>query len=118
MQLQLEPLLASPVKILEVIRRRLDADYCYLARVNEEEGTISIDPEAFVIRGGRTLPNRICSSKQLVHGLIQIQLVQHVGDRRSSPDFVARRPEVVLDLDLVKRPEYFHRFHVVVVQMG
>ena len=70
MLLQLEPLLASPVKILEIIRRRLDADYCYLARVNEEEGTISIDPEAFIIRGGRTLPKRISSSKQLVADLI------------------------------------------------
>jgi len=70
MLLQMEPLLASPVKILELVRRRLDADYCYLARVNEEEGTISIDPEAFIIRGGRTLPKRIYSSKQLVADLI------------------------------------------------
>jgi hypothetical protein len=30
--LQQEPTLVSPIKMLEVIRRRLNADYCYLAR--------------------------------------------------------------------------------------
>ena len=68
--LQQEPLLATPVKILEIIRRRLDADYCYLARINEEDGSISIEPEAFVIRDGRSLPKRITTNNHLVADLV------------------------------------------------
>ncbi len=70
MTLQQEPLLATPVKILEVIRRRLNADYCYMARYREVEGVISIDPEAFVIRGGRSLPKQISSSTRAVSDLV------------------------------------------------
>ena len=68
--LQQEPLLATPVKMLEIIRRRLNADYCYMARYREVEGVISIDPEAFVIRGGRCLPKQICSGTRAVSDLI------------------------------------------------
>ena len=59
--LQQEPILSTPFKILEIIRRRLNADYCYIARCREEESFISIEPEAFVIRGGGNLPKRISS---------------------------------------------------------
>lgn len=68
--LQQEPLLATPVKMLEIIRRRLNADYCYMARYREVEGVISIDPEAFVIRGGYCLPKQIYSSTHAVSDLI------------------------------------------------
>ena len=68
--LQQEPLLATPVKMLEIIRRRLNADYCYMACYREVEGVISIDPEAFVIRGGRCLPKQICSGTRSVSDLI------------------------------------------------
>jgi signal transduction histidine kinase/CheY-like chemotaxis protein/PAS domain-containing protein len=62
--------LSAPTKILEIIRERLNADYCYVARYNEEDGTISIDPESFIIRGGRTLPRRISSSSRMGSDLI------------------------------------------------
>lgn len=68
--LQQEPLLATPVKILEIIRRRLDADYCYLARINEVDGSISIDPEAFIIRNGHNMPKRISTNNHLVADLV------------------------------------------------
>ncbi len=68
--LQQEPMLATPAKILEVIRRRLNADYCYLARYDEEAGIVSVDPDSFVIRGGHTLPKRISSSTRMVLDLI------------------------------------------------
>ena len=70
MTLQQEPMLSTPVKILEIVRRRLDADYCYMARYREEEGVISIDPEAFVIRGGHTLPKQISAGTRQVTDLV------------------------------------------------
>jgi len=70
MALQQEPMLVTPGKILEIVRRRLDADYCYIARYREVEGVISIDPESFVIRGGRNLPKRISSPTRAVADLI------------------------------------------------
>ena len=68
--LQQEPMLATPARILEVIRARLNADYCYLARCNEETGLVSVDPDSFIIRGGHTLPKRITSSARMVLDLI------------------------------------------------
>ncbi len=68
--LQQEPTLASPTKILEIIRRRLNADYCYLARYNEEDGMVFVDPDSFVIRGGHILPKRITSNTRMVLDLI------------------------------------------------
>ena len=70
MTLQQDPMLATPVKILEIVRRRLNADYCYMARYREEEGVISIDPEAFVIRGERHLPKRISAGTRVVADLV------------------------------------------------
>ena len=70
MTLQQEPLLSTPTKMLDVIRERLNADYCYLARYNEEDGLISVDSDAFVIRGGSTLPRTISSGSRLVADLI------------------------------------------------
>ena len=68
--LQQEPTLVSPIKMLEVIRRRLNADYCYLARYNEETGIVSVDPDSFAMRGGHTLPKRISSSTRTILDLI------------------------------------------------
>ena len=68
--LQQEPTLVSPLKMLEVIRRRMNADYCYLARYNEETGIVSVDPDAFAMRGGHTLPKRISSSTRMFLDLI------------------------------------------------
>ena len=68
--LQQEPTLVSPLKILEVIRRRMDADYCYLARYNEETRVVSIEPDSFAIRGGHTLPKRLSSSARIILDLI------------------------------------------------
>ena len=68
--LQQEPMLNAPVKLLEVIRRRMNADYCYLARYNEENGMVSVDPDSFVIRGGHTLPKRITSNARMIQDLI------------------------------------------------
>ncbi len=68
--LQQEPMLATPAKILEVIRRRMNADYCYLARYSEENGIVFVDPDSFVIHGGHTLPKRITSSTRTIMDLI------------------------------------------------
>ena len=68
--LQQEPMLSAPVKLLEVIRRRMNADYCYLARFNEETGIVTVDPDSFCIRGGHTLPKRISSSTRMILDLI------------------------------------------------
>ncbi len=68
--LQQEPMLATPSKILEVIRRRMNADYCYLARYDEETGVVSVDPDSVAIRGGRTLPKRISSNTRKILDLI------------------------------------------------
>ena len=68
--LQQEPTLVSPLKMLEVIRRRLNADYCYLARYDEEAGTVSVDPDSFAMRGGHLLPKRIFSSTRMFLDLI------------------------------------------------
>lgn len=68
--LQQEPTLVSPLKMLEVIRRRMNADYCYLARYNEETRVVSVEPDSFAIRGGHTLPKRISSSARMILDLI------------------------------------------------
>ena len=68
--LQQEPTLVSPLKMLEVIRRRLNADYCCLVRYNEETGIVSVDPDSFAMRGGHTLPKRISSSTRMILDLI------------------------------------------------
>ena len=68
--LQQEPMLAAPVKLLEVIRRRLNADYCYLARFKEEDSVVSVEPDAFACRGGYTLPKRIAAGTRQVLDLI------------------------------------------------
>lgn len=70
MTLQQEPLSATPVRILEIVRERLNADYCYMARCDEEHGVVYIDPDAFVIRGGGKLPKRISSFSKDVSELI------------------------------------------------
>ena len=69
MTLQQDPLSHS-FKILEIIRERLNADYCYMAQYDEEHGVISIESDNFVIRGGRRLPSRISSSSRIVGDLI------------------------------------------------
>ena len=68
--LQQEPMLSTPGKLLEVIRARLDADYCYVANYKEDGGVISVDPDSFVIRGGGSLPRRISSNSRLIGDLI------------------------------------------------
>ena len=70
MTLQREPMLSTPTGMLSVIRERMNADYCYLARYSEESGVISVDPEFFVIRGGGSLPRTISSGSRLVGDLI------------------------------------------------
>jgi signal transduction histidine kinase/CheY-like chemotaxis protein/PAS domain-containing protein len=70
MSLQQDPMFSTPAKMLEGIRCRLDADYCYLADFSEEEGIISVDPDSFVIRGGGTLSRRISTSGRLAADLI------------------------------------------------
>ena len=71
MNLQQDPLgPAGPIKLLEVIRNRLNADYCYIARYEAENSLISIEPEAFVIRGGRHLAKRISANARSVADLI------------------------------------------------
>jgi len=71
MVLQQEPMLTVPGKVLEIIRRRLDADYCYIARYNQEKALITIDPDSFVIRGGRQLANPISSTIKVTADLIE-----------------------------------------------
>ncbi len=68
--LQQEPMLAAPVKLLEVIRRRMNADYCYLARYNEETCIVSVNPDSFIIRGGHSLPRQISSNARMIVDLI------------------------------------------------
>ena len=68
--LQQDPMLSRPEKMLESIRSRLNADYCYMARCNEEDGTVSVDSDAFLIRGGGSLPRRISTSGRMVADLI------------------------------------------------
>jgi len=71
MSLQQDPLGSSgPARMLEVIRRRLNADYCYLARYHAEEGIITIDPEAFSICGGLRLSKGISVPTRAVADLI------------------------------------------------
>lgn len=70
MSFQQEPTNATPAKMLEVIRCRLDADCCYLARYNEETGLVSVDADSFVIRGGGTLPRRISANGRIIGDLI------------------------------------------------
>jgi signal transduction histidine kinase/CheY-like chemotaxis protein len=70
MTLQQEPLLSTPTKMLSVIRERLNADYCYIARYKEETGVISVDPDSFVIRGGGVLPRRVSSGSRSIGDLI------------------------------------------------
>ena len=67
---QQDPVHFSFSKMLEVIRRRMDADYCYLARYEEENGVIYVDADSFVIRGGDVLPRRISSNSRLIGDLI------------------------------------------------
>ena len=68
--LQQEPMLGTPAKILDVIRARLNASYCYLARFNEETGIVSVDPDSFAIRGGYKLPRQISSNSRMILDLI------------------------------------------------
>jgi signal transduction histidine kinase/PAS domain-containing protein/ActR/RegA family two-component response regulator len=70
MSLQQDPMQFSLAKILELIRNRLNADYCYLARCSEEEGLISVEPDTFMIRGGYRLPRRISASIRQVDVLV------------------------------------------------
>ena len=62
--------LLSPTKVIEIIRKRLDADFCYLAHYDEEGGVISVDPDAFVSRTGWTLPQRISATTHVTADLI------------------------------------------------
>lgn len=70
MSLQQDPMFASPRKMLEGIRCRLNADYCYLAEYNDEDGILSVGPDSFVIRGGGVLPRRISANGRTVGDLI------------------------------------------------
>ena len=68
--LQTGQLLSAPTKVLETIRERLDADFCYLAHYDEEGGVISVDPDAFVTRTGWTLPQRLSATTHVTADLI------------------------------------------------
>ncbi len=70
MAFQQESSLSSLAKMLEYIRCRLNADYCYVAHYNEDGGIITVDPDSFVIRGGGTLPRRISSNSRQIGDLI------------------------------------------------
>ena len=74
---QQESMFASPARLLEIIRCRMNADYCYLARYDEVTGIVSIDPDSLVVRGGYTLPKPISSSTRMVLDLIdRIRLLE------------------------------------------
>ena len=70
MVFQQDPTISSPAKMLELIRSRLNADYCYLARYNEIENVISVEPDSFVIRGGGALPRRISVGASLIADVV------------------------------------------------
>ena len=70
MSLQQDPMQFSLARLLELIRRRLNADYCYVAHYNEEDGIISVGPDTFMIRGGGRLPRRISASVRMVDDLV------------------------------------------------
>jgi len=69
-ELQQGPMISSPTKFLEIIRTRLDADFCYLARYDEEGGQITVEPDAFVSRTGWTLPQQLAATTHVTADLI------------------------------------------------
>ena len=69
-ELQTGPSLSAPTKVLEIIRNRLDADFCYLARYDEEGGQITVETDAFVSRTGWTLPKRLSATTHVTADLI------------------------------------------------
>ena len=76
---QQEPMFATPAKILEVIRRRLNADYCYLAHFDEENRVVSVEPDSFAIRGGYSLPKRITSNVRMIMDLLDRSRMLGIG---------------------------------------
>ena len=62
MALQQDPMFTGPAKVLEIVRRRLDADFCYLARYDEENGVVSVEPDDIVFRGGWKIPKRLAAA--------------------------------------------------------